>query len=121
MHGLVPVDDNSDVVWKSKKKKTTTTCVPQILHQPSIFSNNNSIISQVSRTYSNRIDTSTMMKSFFLLASLLVGSSSAQAVGNPVEADVTPIEYMDGNHTLMGHLAVPDGDDMMLPAVIIIP
>jgi hypothetical protein len=67
----------------------------------------------------NQIDT--MMKSFFLLASLLVGSASAQAVANPVAPATTPIEYMDGNFTLLGHLAVPEGDDMKVPAVVIIP
>jgi hypothetical protein len=62
-----------------------------------------------------------MTKSLFFLASLLVGSANAQAVANPVAPDVTPMEYMDGNQTLLGHLAVPEGDDMMVPAVVIIP
>ena len=60
------------------------------------------------------------MKSFWF-ASLFFVSVGAEAIDNPVAPDVTSVEYMDGNYTLLGHLSVPEGDDMMMPAVVIIP
>ena len=38
----------------------------------------------------------------------------------PVEIDVTAIDYMDGDHALMGHLATPEGEGPF-PAIVIVP
>lgn len=57
-----------------------------------------------------------------LTLALAFGISHAQdgPVDNPVEPNVLAVEYMDGNHTLLGHLSIPDGDGPF-PAVIVIP
>jgi hypothetical protein len=62
------------------------------------------------------------MKLLTLALAALFGSSLAQdgPVDNPVEPDALAVEYMDGNHTLLGHLSIPDGDGPF-PAVIVIP
>ena len=53
---------------------------------------------------------------------LLDGPVLAQvATGNPIEADVAPVNYTDGNATLLGHLALPDDDGRAVPAIVIIP
>lgn len=60
-----------------------------------------------------------MNKLLSIALAFIVGSVTGQ-VENPVEADVTPMEYMDGNQTLLGHLSLPD-TTKPAPAVIIIP
>ena len=51
---------------------------------------------------------------------LLQGRVLAQ-VPNPIEADVAPVNYTDGNATLLGHLALPDDNGQQVPAIVIIP
>ena len=63
------------------------------------------------------------MRSFTFLfsAAALVSSAVAQGVP-PYESMTTPVEYMDSNNTaLLGHMAMPEGIEGTVPAVIIIP
>lgn len=63
------------------------------------------------------------MKSLLCLAlsAFLVESPVLAQVAAPIEADVAPVEYRDGNATLLGHLAMPEDDGSMFPAIVIIP
>ncbi len=58
-----------------------------------------------------------------LLASTtaLLSSCAIAQVANPLVPDVTPIEYTDGNATLLGHLALPEDAKGPVPAIVIIP
>lgn len=58
--------------------------------------------------------------SLALSAFLVQGPVLAQ-VPNPIEADVAPVNYTDGNATLLGHLALPEDDGRQVPAIVIIP
>ena len=59
--------------------------------------------------------------SFALSAAILVESPVFAQVANPIEADVAPVNYTDGNATLLGHLALPNDNGRAVPAIVIIP
>jgi hypothetical protein len=58
---------------------------------------------------------SSLALSAFLLQDLVLAQ-----VDNPIEPNVAPVNYTDGDASLLGHLALPDNDGPV-PAIVIIP